>query len=551
MKLAKIQGEQMLLVLILFLLIGIRWKGVLIAREGVIFNVDEMLMSLSAIDRFLGIPPRLSWPGTPLHLLAVPALLTKFVFQSMPNLNMERFAVFISELYRSPWEAVMIFRMSVVALSSIGFAMLVESLRDISENLFIRSISVLLIATAPLVWMYSHMVLSDSFALSFAMISLFFIAKAEAKIAERCILAGAIFGFAIASKVTIIIAFPFMVSILLIHSSSKLQDSLTFVIATIAGFAFSCPYVWTDPLRLAKGILGNASKPGDPAGLFGALEIMMEVFTLPLMAISLLGICRILAQKRVFMSSGILSSVGLALLIFSRAGMIYERYCLVIVIPLVYCVTSGLQLLSNLTGRLFMSNQKAAIGMQSFSLLAISVMIISLNINTYWQIFRLHKDSDAATWAMVDQIGTMQCKLPIAVPIELISYVSAHASSSSLTQMSKDFTAVSPLETVGDFAKGRGISATFLSVFGEAFNEEEKAFVSRIRAMTVSNPKGTQYDVIAWAASEKARRFQITDENKVGALLRSRELCAAIVNNTSPALMAYPGKYYGGYKLIK
>jgi hypothetical protein len=551
MKLKNLQGEWRLPLLVLVLLVGLRWHGGLLAGKGIIFNDDEMLMTLSAIDRFLGIPPRLSWPGTPLHLFALPALLARFIFQGQAHLSIDKFAIYISELYRSPWVAVMINRFTVIFLSSIGFVLLIASLRDVSQNVYLRIASILLIATTPLVWMYSYMVMSDGLALSFSMIALFFLGKSQARITSGNLLGGLLYGFALASKVTIIIAFPLMLALLLMHSSSKIRDSFVFVLSTTAGFVFACPYIWTDPIRLAKGILGNASRSGDAAGLFGAVEMMIEVFTFPLLLLSAVGFCCFLAQKKLYLAAGSLLTIGLALVIFARAGVVYDRYYLVLVLPLSYCLAAGLQSIWILTGRFCGNKQRAKFGLQAFSLLAVSSFLIGSNISTYWQNLQSHQERGSAVWAMVNQIGTMQCKGPIAVPREALSLVSSHASSLSLVRIAEGIKPLNPMETVGRFAQGRGISETSLSVFGEAFNEEEKAFVSRIRAMAVSSPAGPQYDVIAWATDEEAARFQIANEGKVEALLLSGQLCAAIVHGRSPALMAYPGTSYGDFKLIQ
>src|SRR6185369_12840525 len=86
-------------------------------------------------------------------------------------------------------------------------------------------------------------------------------------------------GLAIASKVTVIPLVPFVVLLVLDGRPARVAVKTlgVFLGAAFVGCVVGCPYVWTDPIRLAKTIVGNASRKGAPPGLVHTLGTAVNV----------------------------------------------------------------------------------------------------------------------------------------------------------------------------------------------------------------------------------------------------------------------------------
>ena len=93
-----------------------RVPGGLLVDRWVIFNVDELEMTLSSLDRFLGVPSTsLAWPGGSLQMLAIPMILIDLRFP----VTQDGFVAYLSHLYREPWHTVRLMRLLVIFVSSI------------------------------------------------------------------------------------------------------------------------------------------------------------------------------------------------------------------------------------------------------------------------------------------------------------------------------------------------------------------------------------------------------------------------------------------------
>ena len=52
--------------------------------------------------------------------------------------------------------------------------------------------------------------------------------------------------------------------------------------ALLAALLIACPYLWIDPMRLAKSVLGNAARGGEAMGVASAAWKMLAATSAPL-----------------------------------------------------------------------------------------------------------------------------------------------------------------------------------------------------------------------------------------------------------------------------
>ena len=81
-----------------------RWPLVQGAVHGKIGNFDELQLTLSAADRFLGLPATaLHWPGGPQQILLTAALAVDYAAKNLNELGPKSLVDYLGQLYRSPW----------------------------------------------------------------------------------------------------------------------------------------------------------------------------------------------------------------------------------------------------------------------------------------------------------------------------------------------------------------------------------------------------------------------------------------------------------------
>ena len=149
--------------IILFVL---RLPGALSAHSHVLFNTDEYEMTLSAADRFLGVPSvGLAWPGGTLQLISVPAIVLSFVGSMSLSNPLNSFVDYLAVNYRDPWQLIAIERIIVAIVFSLGLASLLLPFVRLHGRLLTAGAVVLMAATTPEVWMHSHIATADAMAL--------------------------------------------------------------------------------------------------------------------------------------------------------------------------------------------------------------------------------------------------------------------------------------------------------------------------------------------------------------------------------------------------
>ena len=317
----------------------------LMASQGQVINLDEVLISQASLDRFLGVPnAEVNWPGGTLQLLMVPLQALAFAVQSKLAVTPEGFLSFLSESYRSPWQIVFLARMVVVSTSSIGIASLYFPLAIITQNSEVRLASLLMSATIPFIWVYSQMATVDALSLGFICASITCLSFKTS--CTRIFLAAIMFGFAIAAKVTFLLALPFLITFVCITAKQPIKDTLLYLVIAFLAFAFACPFVWTEPIRLAKAVLGLSTQRGEQQNLVEILKIMGQISSLPMLILFILGCLNLVIRRHWALLFGSLLTLAISTAVFSRAqGIVFDRYFMPCWPAFLFLSTAGLDLI--------------------------------------------------------------------------------------------------------------------------------------------------------------------------------------------------------------
>jgi hypothetical protein len=139
------------------------------AGHGIIHNADEIEVTLSTADRFLGAPSTfLQSPAGPLQFLGVPIIFLDYLLNSHFQISQAGLAIYLSNLYREPWHAIILLRSIVAVVSGIGLALLFFPLLSLTGSRLLSVVTVTAMATMPTVWFYSQMANADALALGLA-----------------------------------------------------------------------------------------------------------------------------------------------------------------------------------------------------------------------------------------------------------------------------------------------------------------------------------------------------------------------------------------------
>jgi len=271
-------------------ILATRLPGGLLGGTDLLFNVDEMEMTLSTADRFLGVPSTsLAWPGATLQLIATPVFAFDYLVGSSFPKSPEGFARFLARLYREPWHAIQLVRVVVAVASSIGLALLLVPLQRMTRGTLAGLAGVAIVVTVPVMWLHAHMAMADALAISLGCAAMA-AAGADANGSRTsAIAAGGLMGLALAAKLTSALFMPLVVAMVLAASRRPIRDAAAFAGGLALAFLLACPYVWVDPVRLAKSVIGTATRSGHAAGVWQASKTLAQIVSIPVLALSALG----------------------------------------------------------------------------------------------------------------------------------------------------------------------------------------------------------------------------------------------------------------------
>jgi hypothetical protein len=492
--------------------------------ENILFNVDELEMSFSAADRFTGIPPTsLAWPGGFLQLLGTPIVIVRWLVSS-GSLSPSSFADFISNEYRNPWNLVFSIRLLVTLIYSLGISALVYTLLDEVHQIGVFA-AFMLFASTPEMWQYSHMAVGNAASIGLA-------AGAVSMGLRRPIGnlsgvgAGLLFGLAMATKITILLTAPLVLAVAMSTSERPRSEVLRWTLGASAGFVLACPYLWVDPVRLAKSIVGNALRPGTPVGFTGASARAVGIIGIPLLASGVVGMYeRTRNHDYMIVLGGVMSSF-LILISVSSSSFVFDRYFLPLSLLFAYFSAYGFSYIFLVS--------KGKINGKTFLIFSVLFFLLlgAYNANRHVQNNLFPEVNSAKNISnLTDSISTLNCTKPIAVPRGEPHFTSLASPKSLREQLGKAWNARRKRD-ISDFIQNRGLSSRVVRAFAPAFNEDEQAWIARLSAMSIT--KGSNVDIEFWDVPSSADRFGVLTKGKTWGKFNDEQLCGAVTQDIPP-----------------
>lgn len=303
------------------------------------YTTDEELLTFSAIDRFMGVPPiSLQWPGTTLQMFFIPVFVLMFLFKSGlggPVTMAAHFATFLANSYEYPQNVITAMRLISLGINSAAPVLTYVLVRKLSRSAGFAALTAILFTLQPLLFEYSVIALGDAVSITFALAGVTVLVCSDGK--YRLQLSAFLFAAAVASKATIAGVILLGIAFILLDSAtaatSRWKALVNFVLTLIVAFIFWNPYLWTDPIRYVKAFAGTALKPGAAPSILifaGKFEAAMGI------TFTVLAILVVIAALVVQFAAGFkpklsaaLAILGLVLLpVFLSATRAESRYLL-------------------------------------------------------------------------------------------------------------------------------------------------------------------------------------------------------------------------------
>lgn len=519
------------------------------ATYGTLINIDEIDMALSVPDRFLGIPSTsLAWPATTLQLLVLPVVGIDFLARTGLDLSPAAFLDYLAHMYREPWSIIHLTRLVGAVLSSLGIALLFLPLVRVAPSRLAAAAGVLIIATQPLLWVHAYSAIGDALAVGFACASVACLVGHHSR--QQAAWAGVLLGLALASKITIAYLLLFMLPILFAPPQHRLQRFLLFGGCAALAFVLACPYVWTDPVRLAKSIIGNVARTGEPMGLQRALRLLQHMFGLPVLLVAAVGIPR-LARSHPAMLSGALLVAGIMTWSIASAGVVFARYVLPLTLPLAFLLVCGLR---EIQVQLARWQHRHSLLLQRLVLVALSAYCIGGYTLAH---MRESQKISAAFAAMNDLRAAVAAAgaEDILLPHGLLYEFSGLASDAALRDLAAS-TEQAMLDNTAfiELLGGRGFPPAFVAALRTSFNEDQQALVARLSVMGRSGKTQGLHIELFSNEPHVTARFGLHTQTEALALLLSGSSDALVLSAAALPDLVLPADIhtsrFGRYALL-
>jgi hypothetical protein len=520
--------------------IATRVPGLIMGTPDSLLNDSELEMTFAALDRFLGVPSAvLIWPAGLLHILAVPLFLGDFIFSPHCSASPAAFVAYLSEMYRQPWHALLLIRLTVVLTSSLSLAALHQPFSAILENRFSGLLAVIGLSTVPIFWSHSHAGVPDSVAFGLAAASLAPLLVRPVN-DRRIAMSGLLAGLAVASKVTVIPLLPFVIAVALQHCvGSKWRSLLKLSLFLGVGFAVGCPYLWTDPVRFAKTVLGNAARNGMPMGFGNALLTTLDVLPVWFCTMLIAGFVLLAIKRQGWLFAGAIASSALTIKIVAGAGVTFPRYLLPLA-PIAAVMT--VFVLAEMRGWL---SRHPAPKYFSYATAAVLSLIIVGNTFIYSRRLPMEFEEFRAFQEAAADLKKLDRSSVVIVPFDNFFYYMADRASSRSLRLLGDRCAQIMIEgrAVSRFAARSGfLSESAVASLPRVFDAQEQDFVAQIALMS-SNLEREGFDLRVWIVDDLAPRFGFLTREEAMDLFVQGKVDAVIVNRKAENQV--PTRTYG------
>lgn len=501
---------------LLALLTAIRACCVLSEPEKRINNTDELQMVLATADRFLGVPyVHSAWPAGPLQVTMLPVMAADAALHRQGQAMPEALARYLSEFYRSPWRMLRAQQLIVVLWGGAGLLFFGWALFRATGRLDLAAYAGIAVVAAPVFWSYWGTGVADVVSFTFAAVACLVALRGGS--GGQWGWVGLWFGLAVASKLTIALAAPFLLGLYLGRGRRVFHlDGCKLVLAGAVGFFLACPYAWIEPLRFVKTVLGNAGRPGVPLGWSGALGLMGAHLGWPVLLLAVVGALTLWRQPLRGGLIGAVVAVGLAVGVFSRAGIVYDRYALPLILPLAFLAVHGVKYVSVIAPRVWPAWRG---GVLAGMAMAATVVSGAAQIRAE----RLHfTERRARTEATLDRI--LQDAEARLVAVQFSPYMlcrfGGQCSREDLLRLA-DGVSQAPSDVLASYP-GVSLSPRVMEVLGPDFNAWEQTLAARYRAMAAYAPERKR-EVLFWGPPALVRRFGLLTPERAQAAVRGRK----------------------------
>jgi len=495
------------------LLVSSRLPGIREASARLILNVDELELTLSCVDRLLGVPSTsLAWPAGTLQFFALPAIALQGLLAGVLSPSPRGLVGFAAATYSSPWGALSSVRLVVTLISSAGLTSLAYAFAKRTESPALPYAVVFLFAALPVVWCHSHMAMADAVALGLALAA-FAAAEWEAGDAGA-LCSGACLGLALAAKFPSAVLIPLVLARLLEGPSERRRRVLMFGASLVIALLLGCPYLWTDPLRLAKSLAGNLVRGDDPAGL-GATLIALARYAGPLLLAALAGIALLALRRRYVLLTGLVLSLGVGILPLARSGYVVDRYYLPV---LAVCIVAACAVATDAATQGWFQ----AARLRWLLLIFPAALLAVVDLRGYQNLTAELLVPQRARIEVAKSVCEKPAGTRVFAPHELLPLVAPCASKVSLSRIARRARENLARGESTLALAGPSLGADFVSVFSSALSEDEQAFAARTTAMSFG--KGGKIELHLFGAAPEQARFAVHSEDRAMKALAAGEV---------------------------
>jgi hypothetical protein len=522
---------------------------------GGLYNIDELDMTLSVLDRFLGLPSTsLAWPGATLQLLTTPifgARLAAGCLGAGPEArNLACLATGLGRLYLHPFGLVATVRLVSAVVSSATPVLVALAIRRLGESAAAAWITGISIALLGSLWQQEAMATGDALAIALALGGIVTV-LASAEHPARPVVSGLLVGAAVASKITVS-AMGLAPALLIalnpaVAASARIRSLLRWLAGVALAFAFCCPFVWTDPTRLFKAIVGNVGRAGAPVGVagFGALlpEAGGPLFWILLPMAVLGGAVLFADRRRRWIGWALAITVVLMAVPVMRAGVVFPRYALPLIVVLAIPMGTGLSaLFDRVPGRV----RPALVA--AFCLPALFGSIEAIDAQ---RSLRDAKDDFAGLQSLLADVTTGELYLPSVV----YGHTLPELSRADIQRMRKAAARLvaNPAAAVS-FLVTHGIDPAAAEALAGVFDDSEQAWLGRYAVMEPQAPqRGRTLHFYALYPPDAARSPMVdtSEPGAIDAFLRSHGAAGLLVRERVPVLEPSGRQLGGGWHLYE
>lgn len=462
------------------------------------FNLDELNLTFSCIDRFLGLPTTAApWPSTPLQLLFVPIFGVDFLIHSVSHGQpfLDRLATYIADSYADPRHQVFILRATVGLLGSTAPPLFYLISRQLGIGKTNSALSASVLSVSPAFFQQSLMVAGDVLAMAGLLGAIAILMSGGEEKNRRGYLVGFIFAFAVSSKLTIASSLVLLgATALARYGRPAIGECLAALARFACGFGvgifFWWPHLWIEPLRTFKAVLGNVNKIGahaDAVRLLGLLKESLGSGFLIFLCILILCLVYFLSKRRplfavlTLLVSFLLILIPLAL----RATAAYPRYFIPLEIPPLLALSL-----------LFTRHPRMATA-------GLALLLVTTSYTTFAEQSRIRSGDDLRRAAeQLERIpSNVETYIPneIALTYAIVLPAKTYARISLLAQ--ENLFEHSALKV---FLREHGVDDLAARVLINDFDEEEQANVARTSAAATSSTRlATNHVVDLYLLSEE------------------------------------------------